>query len=253
MPEASQLPCLQGLARPQHPEIDGHTPHHAHDLQREYYQRDGLHRMALVAWRMIDRGDPSLPGVVATGRRDEQALGPLHPQPIVIDQDLDRVSPELPVDIDANVAEPNLALSAHGTGDLAEAEDAPQAADAHWSPLGMAEPHLGRQRVDPALGRLACVGPRAPDLLVRHARRVLRVDQRPRRTAKDGGIQPPALDRTAAFREVLPGMSLGQGASRDAERCQARLQGEAHGPMIADAGSGSTPPRDGLATDVAQP
>src|SRR5688572_22034160 len=106
--------------------------------------------MILVAVRVIDRGDSSLPSVVATGIRDEHALGPLNPKPIIVDQDFDRVSPELPVDIDAKVAEPNLALSAHGTSDVAEAEDAPQAADAYRSPLGIAEHHLGGQIVAPS-------------------------------------------------------------------------------------------------------
>jgi hypothetical protein len=251
--EESQLPCLQGLARPRRSVISGHTPHCAHDLQRIEYQLDSVYLMVWVAWRVIDGGDPSLPGVIATGVDHEHVLGPLNPKPILIDQDLDRVSPELLVDVDAKGVAANLPLSAPRAGDVAEAEDARQTARVHRPAPGIAESHRWRQRGDPAPGVLAFVSPMAPELIVLHELRVLLVDQRPLRTAKDVGIQHPALDRETTFGQVLPGMALRDRGPLDRELFKTRLQRHKHHPMIADEALWGAPLSDGLAEDLAQP
>jgi hypothetical protein len=118
--EESQLPCLQGLARPRRSVISGHTPHCAHDLQRIEYQLDSVSLMVWVAWRVIDGGDPSLPGVIATGVDHEHVLGPLNPKPILIDQDLDRVSPELLVDVDGPDSRSSVPIGRDWTADVVQ-------------------------------------------------------------------------------------------------------------------------------------
>ena len=74
----------------------------------------------------IHRGDPMLLCVVDTGIRHEQVLGLLDPHGFVIDQHLDRLSGEAPIDIQTEVMDPNVAVLTHLAGQLAEAEDAPE-------------------------------------------------------------------------------------------------------------------------------
>jgi hypothetical protein len=173
--------------------------------------------MVLVALRTIDDRDPLLLGVIATGVGHEHVLGPLNPEHIIIDQDLDRVSPELPIDVDAKVVEANVAMSAHATGDVAEAEDPPETGRLDTAPPGVAQDDLRRHIVNPALGIGALMGSMAPELIIVHELPMLAIHRLALGASREIGIQHPALDGKSPLGEVLPGMALGNGGPLNAE------------------------------------
>jgi hypothetical protein len=150
--------------------------------------------MVLVALRTIDGRDPLLLGVIATGVGHEHVLGPLNPEHIIIDQDLDRVSPELPIDVDAKVVEANVAMSAHATGDVAEAEDPPETGRLDTAPPGVAQDDLRRHIVNPALGIGALMGSMAPELIIVHELPMLAIHRLALGASREIGIQHAALD-----------------------------------------------------------
>ena len=95
-----------------------------------------VHNISWMTWNspillsalLIHGGDPALPGVIDAGIGHQQVLRLLDPHRLIIDQHLDGLPPEALIHIDPEVVEPNLALLAHLAGQLAEAEDPPQAA-----------------------------------------------------------------------------------------------------------------------------
>jgi hypothetical protein len=72
----------------------------------------------------IDGRDPPLGRVLDTRIRGRQVLGLLDPHGLVIDEDLDGLPPEDPIDIGAEVVQPNPAILAYRHGVLPEPEDA---------------------------------------------------------------------------------------------------------------------------------
>jgi hypothetical protein len=70
------------------------------------------------------------------------------------------------IHIQAEVVEPNLALRPHLTGQLAEAEDPPEARGFDHAAPGVPQDDRGRQIVDASLGIGAFVHPMAPELIV---------------------------------------------------------------------------------------
>jgi hypothetical protein len=61
----------------------------------------------------------------------------LDPYGIVIDQHLHRLAPQPRIDIEPEVVEPNVARLPDQAGQLAEAEEAPQAARIDQAPFGV--------------------------------------------------------------------------------------------------------------------
>ena len=71
-------------------------------------------------------------------------IRPLDPYGIVIDQHLDRVSPESGVDSEAEVMQPNVTRLPDQACQLPESEEAPEAAGMNRTSLGIPKDDLGR-------------------------------------------------------------------------------------------------------------
>ena len=201
----------------------------------------------------LHRGNPPLPGVVDARVHDEQLIRLLYAQDFVIDQHLHRLPPASVIDVEAEIMEPNLPVSPHQACHLTEPEDAAEAAGVHGAPFGIPEHHLRCEIVDPALRIPACMRPVPPELVIVHELGMLPIDHRPFGAADDIGIQHSALDGEAAFRQVLPGMPLGDRRPLNRERLKTRLQRHEHGPMITDDRLGGAPLLNGLAEDLDHP
>ena len=127
------------------------------------------------------------------------------------------------IHIQAKVVEPNLALRPHLTGQLAEAEDPPEARRFDSAATGVAEDDLGRQTVDAPLGIGMFMRPMPPALIVLDELRMLAVYQFPVCAPGHVSIQHPLLDGEAPFGEVLPGMPRLIGAQWMPSRCRQGL------------------------------
>ena len=89
-------------------------------------------------------------------------LGLLDPQRLIIDQDLDGLPPEPPIDIEAEVVQPNLTVLAYRPGALTEPENALEPGWLDGSAVRLAQDHLWRHIEETPLGIGAFVGPVAP-------------------------------------------------------------------------------------------
>ena len=118
-------------------------------------------------------------------------------------------------------------------------------------PVAFPSTTSGDEIVDSALRIPACMRPVPPELVIVHELGMLPIDHHPFGAADDIGIQHPALDGKAAFRQVLPGMSLGDRRPLIASGSRQRLQRHEYRAMITDDRLGGAPLRDGLAEDLA--
>jgi hypothetical protein len=92
--------------------------------------------------------------------------------------------------------------------------------------------------------------PMPPELIVLHELRMLTIHLCPIGTSDHIGIQHPALDRKAAFRQVLPGVALRNRRPLNRELLKTGLQRHEHGSMVTHDGLGGSPLLDGLAEDL---
>jgi hypothetical protein len=69
-------------------------------------------------------------------------LGLLDPHDIIIDEDVNRLSPEAVIHIEAEVVQPDVTISAYDARALPEPEGALQATRFDRSPVGIAKHHL---------------------------------------------------------------------------------------------------------------
>jgi hypothetical protein len=201
----------------------------------------------------IHRGNPPLPGVVDARIHNEQLIRLLHAQDFVIDQHLHGLPPASLIAVEAQIVEPDLTVSPYRACHLTKPEDAAEAAGIYGAPLGPPEHHLGCEIVDSTLSIPAFMRPVPPELVIMHELGMLPIDHRPFGAAADIRIQHPALDGNAAFRQVLPGMPLGDRRPLNRERLKTRLQRHEYGAMITDDRLGGSPLLNGLAEDLDHP
>jgi hypothetical protein len=194
--------------------------------------------------------DPTLPGFIDAGVRDQEVISVLDPHGLVIDQYLHGLSPEPGINIEPEVMEPNVARLSDQAGQLAEAEEAPQAAGIDHASLGTPQDDLRGEIVDPALSIAPFMGQVPSELIITYELRMLLIGGGALRTAEDVGIQHPALHGKAAFHQVLPGMPACNGSPTDAERVQTGTQRQKHPGIITDNDIRRAPPRDRLAADL---
>ncbi len=209
--------------------------------------------MVLLPAVGIHRGNPPLPGVVDARIDDEQLIRLLNAQDFVIDQHLHGLPPASVIDVEAKVMEPDLPVSPHPACHLTEPEDAAETAGVHGTSFGTPKHHLGCEIVDSALSIPAFMRPVPPELVVVHELGMLPIDHHPFGAADDIRIQHPALDGKAAFRQVLPGMPLGDRRPLNRELLKTRLQRHEYGAMITDDRLGGAPLLNGLAEDLDHP
>jgi|Tabmets5t2r1_1033131.scaffolds.fasta_scaffold123117_2 hypothetical protein len=113
---------LQEPSRPWGPPIRRHLPHDAEQLKRKQCQLPHG-EVAILLAAFIDCDDPALRGIVEARIEHEQLLCVLNAQGVILDQDLDSLGPEGPINVQAEVVEPNLPIRADLAGQLAESED----------------------------------------------------------------------------------------------------------------------------------
>jgi hypothetical protein len=121
------------------------------------------------------------------------------------------------IPIQDKVVEPNLALLPHLPGQLAEAEDPPEARRFDGAAAGVTQDDLRRQVVDTPLGIGTFVRLMAPELIILDELRMLAIDQLPVRATHHVGVQHAALNGEAPFGQVLPEMSPCNGGPADTE------------------------------------
>ena len=177
-------------------------------------------------------------------------LGLLDPHRLIIDQHVESLPPQALIHIDPKIVEPNLAMLADLARELAEPEDAPEAAGLDQAALGIPEHDLWRQIVQPPLVILPFVGPMPPELVIPHELGMLPIDPLPIGTASHVGIEPPTLDGKAPFGEVLPRVTPGNRGPANAELLQTGAQRQKHPGMITDDGVRRAPLGNRLAADL---
>ena len=136
--EEARLERVQPSSRPSAPLVGGHPPDGAHQLDGYERQLQDLNLAIWLSTLAIDGRDPPPYGVIDTRIRDQEVLGLLDPQRLVIDQDLDGLPPESPIDIEAEVVQPNLTVLAHRPGALTELEYVLETGLVDGSPVCMA-------------------------------------------------------------------------------------------------------------------
>ena len=97
------------------------------EFQGPEHQLDHRHLTVVLAACAIHSSDPALPSVINAGVGHQEVLRLLNPYHLIIEQYFDGLAGEPVIHIQAKVVEPNLALQAHLAGQLAEAEDPPEA------------------------------------------------------------------------------------------------------------------------------
>jgi hypothetical protein len=248
--EEARLERVPPASRPSASLVQGHPPDRAHQLDGDKRQWPDVNLVILLTPVAIDRADPPPHGIIDARVRDQQVVSLFDPQRLVIDQHLNGLPPEPPIDIEADVVQPNLPLLAHCSGALTEPEDALKAGGIDGSPRRLAQDDLWRYIEDTPLRVGALMGPVAPTLVVGHEPRLRLIHVLPRRAADHVRIQHPALDRKATFRQVLPGVALRARGPLDREWFQAGLQRHEDGCMVTDEALWRAPPGDGLAADL---
>jgi hypothetical protein len=83
-------------------------------------------------------GEPELPGVVDTRIGHQQLVCLLDSQCLIVDQDLDELTPEASIHVKAKVMETNLTMLTDLPRKLTEPEDASEAARLDYPSLGIA-------------------------------------------------------------------------------------------------------------------
>ncbi len=248
--------CLEGVpssSRPSAPLVQGHSPDRAHQLDGYERQLQGLNLVIWLTTLAINRGDPPPYGVIDTRIGHQEVVSLLDAQRLIIDQHLNSLPPEPPIDIEAEVVHPNLPILAHCSGALTEPEDALETGGLDGPPMRLAQDDLWRHIEDTPLRVGTLMGPVAPKLVVGHEPRMLLIHVLPLRTTDDVRIQHPALDGKAAFGQVLPRVALRDRRPLDRQLLKTGLQRHEHRPMITDDALRGTPPGDRLAEDLAQP
>ena len=125
--EETRLERVPPTSRPSTPLVRGHSPDRAHQLDGDERQLQDLNLTVLLTTWAIDGRDPPLHGVIDTRIRHQEVFSLLDPQRLIIDQDLNGLPPEPPIDREAEVVQPNLSILAHRSGALTEPEDALEA------------------------------------------------------------------------------------------------------------------------------
>jgi hypothetical protein len=108
--EEAHLERVPPALRPSAPLVRGHSPDGAHQLDGYERQLQDLHLAMLLTTMAIDRGDPPPYGVIDARVRDQEVVSLLDPQRLIIDQHLNGLPPEPPIDIEAEVVQPNLPI-----------------------------------------------------------------------------------------------------------------------------------------------
>jgi hypothetical protein len=140
--EEARLECVPPSAGPSAPLVRGHSPDGVHQLNGYERQLPDLSLTVLLTTVAIDGRDPPPYGVRDTRRRHQEVFRLLDSQGLIIDQPFDGLSPEPPIDIEAEIVQPNLSILAYRPGALSEPEDALEAGGLDGSPMRLAQDHL---------------------------------------------------------------------------------------------------------------
>jgi hypothetical protein len=204
----------------------------------------------LLAPMRMHISNPPLPGIIETRIRHHDLLSRLTPHHIVIHPDLHCVAPQALIHIEAKVMEPHLAILPDGTRELAKASGPPQAHQVEDPALGLPQHDLWGARIDAALGILACMRPMAPKLIIPHTLGVPVIHLLALGTPHDRGIEHAALDGTATFRPIVPGMALRGRRPLESQLAETGGSRHTHRPMITDDGLRGAPLRERVPKDV---
>jgi hypothetical protein len=137
--------------------------------------------------------------------------------------------------------------------ELTQPEGPPELHGVEGPALGLPQHALRRERIEPAMRVLACMRPMAPKLVIPHAWRMLRIHALALRAAHPIRVEPPALDRAPACREMLPRMALGNGRPLDAQLAETGGKRGQHCGMITHHCLWGPPPQEGRAKDLQHP
>jgi hypothetical protein len=99
--EEASLERVPPSSTPSAPLVGKHPPDRAHQFDGQECQLQGLKLAIWLSTLAIDGGNPPPHGVIDTRIRDQEVFSLLDPQRLIIDQDLDGLPPETPIDAPA--------------------------------------------------------------------------------------------------------------------------------------------------------